>query len=80
MALICFAPIQPWCACTTTVGVEQSAVVLVLVKPTSRDDTDKFMPLVLAAHKIMKRSGCSNGSKADDSIYLSLLAERLKSC
>jgi hypothetical protein len=48
-------------------GVEQSAVVLVSVKPTSRGATDKVIPL-LAAYKTTKRSGCSNVFKADDSI------------
>jgi hypothetical protein len=49
------------------VGVEQSAVVLVSVKPISRGATDKMMPL-LAVYKTTKRSGYSNVSKEDDSI------------
>jgi hypothetical protein len=49
------------------VGVEHSAVVLVSVKHTSRGATDKVMPL-LAAHKTTKRSGCSNVSRANDSM------------
>jgi hypothetical protein len=41
--------------------------VLASVKPISRGATDKVMPL-LAAYKMTKRIGCSNVSKADDSI------------
>ncbi len=47
--------------------MEQSAVVLVSVKPTSRGATDKVMPL-LAAHKTTKRNGCSKVSRAEDSM------------
>jgi hypothetical protein len=67
MGLICFATIQPWRALTTTVGVEQSALVLVSVKHTSWGATDKVMPL-LAAHKKTKGNGCSNESKGSNLI------------